>query len=65
LRRFKRYPEFWRRLETGLQSLDSRLYYSHGTRTAGEVFFKEFLLYLKITIKKKAKNVLIIMKLFG
>ena len=33
-----------------LRSLDSRLYYSHGTRTAGEVVLKASLLYLKITI---------------
>ena len=58
LRRFKRYPEFWRRLLTGLQSLESRLYCSYGTRTAGEVVFKAFFVVEINYLKKNAKNVL-------
>ena len=48
LRIFKRYPEFKRRLLTGLQSIDSRLYFSHGTRTAREVVFNTFFFVFEI-----------------
>ena len=52
LRRFERYPESWRSLDSNHCTVDC----THGTRTPGNVVFNTIFFVFKIKILKKCKK---------